>query len=270
LDDERFVDLGKDFLQRRRDDPSKRRAVQRNPGTLFSNKTFVLAPDVEKRDDLVAYIAGCEGFFLFLFLFLLNLFKDTWLLKRLHKKVDYLVVSDATPFSSKLVSEAHSLNIPVITAEAMLRAVKEDTFPPSKLVLVDTKKAVLEAARLKKIREEEELKKKNSSPAKRPRADEEEKPKEQFEQEDDDDDEEEILMTKVAKKVLSPVALTVKSASEHKAKSGNIGKAETMIAPPTVMSAAKEESESTPRIEDSIASMFCEGAGQKKIIVVLF
>lgn len=262
LDPERFLDFKKS-LQRRRDDPTKRRAVDRSPGTLFANKVWVVGPDAEERSRLVTHLAACE---------------DTLVLKRVHKLTDFVVVGEQwakNATSKKLVAEAHSLGLPVITGTTVLRAVAEETFPPSGYAVVDAA-AVLSDA--KRLREEEEKAKKKaavaaSPPGKRAR-------------DDDFDDEQEIKMTSVA--VAAPAPAKAQKVSQAPSLPApalapatvgppspgpatlatsptgktSISKVETVYSAPNTGSkaGASEESDTTPKIEDGVVLTFRGGS----------
>jgi flagellar biosynthesis GTPase FlhF len=269
------------MFQRRLDDPSKRRAIQREPGVVFANKTFVLAPDVEQRDTLVTMIAGCE---------------DTMILKRLHKSVNMLVVAAATPFSSKMVLEAHQLGIPVIPSTVMLDAVKSGSFKPTKADMIDTEKAAIEASKAKRLREEEEARKAQAEASKmeeeerkRRKLEEQEKKRKEEEEKKLEEEKKRKIAAEEEKKKLEEKKkseekkkleekkkaeekkraeeyerraqdekkrqrqyedeeIAVSKKATNKSSNSSISKAETTVAPP---SKVQEESESdTPKIED--------------------
>ncbi len=254
MDSERFIDL-KDLFQRRIDDPSKRRPIQRVPGVLFSNNVFVFAPDCENRDVLVTWVAGCE---------------DTMVLKKLHKKVTFCVVSAVSPLANGMALEAHNFGVPVITTSCLNRCVKEGSFKVTQADLVDVKDAAAEAAKLKRLREEEEAAKaKKALEEERKQAEADAKAKAEAEKKRMAEEKAKAESKRLEEQKKSAAAATKREredeeivvSSKISKKSEPVKKIETTFAPPPPPSGNESESD-TPKIEDSIGSLVAEGSGK--------
>lgn len=119
IDSERYIDFP-NFLQRRYDDKTKRRTVERIAGSLFSNVTFcLLGPfdDVSRRESLALHIGSCDG---------------ALLSKKPHKKVDYVVVGEGWEknlFITGQVRDSLRRGIRVIHERALSESLKAHQFP---------------------------------------------------------------------------------------------------------------------------------------------
>ncbi len=254
LDAERFLDFKTSF-QRRRDDPSKRRAVQREPGLLFANKILVLGPDVERRAELLTHIAGCE---------------DTLVLKRVHKQVDFVVVQEqwiGNAAARALVMQATGHNVPVVTEATLLRALAEGKWPPSGFCEVDTSGLLADARRQRDEDEKAKAAKAKTAAAavsagKRSREDIEEEEEQREEERKKPDS---PAPAKVAKASTAGTAgaSPVKAVATAPAALAPISKIDTVYSAPSVSSkaASEEESDTTPKLDqDGALSTFGSGS----------
>ena len=151
-----LVDFRK-LVQRRKDDRSRRRAVEREPGTAFFGQAVCLASNVKNRAKMVTLIGGCD---------------ETLVLKYPCKEADYVVVGgdwEQHEAVVDLVSEARHLKIPILLDHA-LEAVCEHGKELDKIAeqyrIVSSSDSKANAAVGKRLRDEAEAEAEKQSASK--------------------------------------------------------------------------------------------------------